>query len=64
MISENDIVGRRCVIRGKHPHAGKAGKTVSIDQLATGGYGLKVELDSGESCYVFGPETCQFTDKD
>lgn len=47
-------LGRRVLIRGDHPHAGKAG-TVDRIELARAirKWGFVVNLDDGLDCFVF-----------
>lgn len=40
------------IIGTDHPHSGSCGTVVSVDYTSVG-YGLKIELLDGESCYVF-----------
>ncbi len=49
---KNKWVGKQVRICGDHPHTGKKGEVVSLDHTHAG-YGFKVDLEDGESCYVF-----------
>ena len=51
-----DFNGKRVLIIGKHPWAGKTGVITGAEQTCTGKWGLVVELDNGQSCFVFKPE--------
>lgn len=46
-------IGAKVLITGiKHPWRGESGVVSSMDHTAIG-FGMKVDLENGESCYVF-----------
>jgi hypothetical protein len=53
-LTPENVVGCRIRIHGDHPWAGHEGTVVSMDHTLAG-WGLRVNLDCGESCFVFRP---------
>ena len=49
---DNKHIGQRIVLKGKHQHAGEEGIIISEERTLIG-YGFRVELDKGGSCFVF-----------
>lgn len=46
------MIGKRVLIQGKHPWSGEVGTITGADKTPVG-YGLRVQLDNGMSCFVF-----------
>lgn len=52
---DNSIIGKKVQIVGKHPRKDEIG-IVARAEKTVAGWGLRVELVSGEACFVFKPE--------
>jgi hypothetical protein len=48
-----NLIGKRVSITGSHPWAGESGVVESVQTTAFGKTGMVVNLDSGNSCFVF-----------
>jgi hypothetical protein len=54
------FLGRRVLIRGDHPHAGKVGAVERVEMArALSKWGFVVQLDDGDGCFVFRGEHWQ-----
>jgi hypothetical protein len=51
----NELIGKRVMIVGKHPHKDEVGVIKAFEKTSIG-YGLKIKFDNGEECYVFHSE--------
>jgi hypothetical protein len=51
-MSLQQLIGKRVLLKGKHPWAGETG-TIEREDKTPVGYGLRVNLDNGMSCFVF-----------
>lgn len=50
----SEYIGKRILIRGKHPWAGETGEITSIETLPVcRKEGMRVALDNGMECFVF-----------
>lgn len=54
------LLGKRALIRGDHPHAGKVGTVARVELArALGKWGFVVEFEDGQGCFVFRGEHWQ-----
>lgn len=52
-------IGKRVKIVGsEHPHRGKSGKCSDVEYTSVG-WGIRIDLENGEGCFVFkGSDIC------
>lgn len=56
---EQEFIGQRVQLVGKHPHVGEIGYIDRLGKTAVG-TGFIVSLDNGIECFVFKPEQMKF----
>jgi ATP-dependent Lon protease len=54
-----DMIGKKLLIVGKHPHKDSVGTVVGFD-YTNAGPGMRVKLDNGLECFVFKPENVRW----
>ena len=51
----DELIGKKVKIVGKHPHSGENGTVGGFDRTLAG-LGIRIKLEDGQGCYVFSYE--------